>query len=183
LAKAGAQFSDEALEQLAQTLRLGKHHDPIDPQRVLELAQRLAGFAVALDNLTWELWKTVSPKSSIRRTEPLHRTLGRFAVGEVDVPLSANLERLRGLTAALLSAVNMIGRDFARDHLRPLMPSEIEASVGIEGKGMFSSKEARCWQKFQKLAEEALDEAQVERRISQIVADFAERMANRGRTR
>jgi hypothetical protein len=172
LARVGSiNFSPQLMNQFRQKVQ-ATGDEPIDPDRLLEMALRMAEFGVSLDQLGWRLWKAIAPKSPIRQGTPLQKTMRRFVIGDADVPLTRDVENLRHLLASLLAAISQLGKRFAQQHLRKFAPTEIEALVEIEGYNkLFTSKEVLCWRRYKDMSSN-LDEAFIDREINQIITDF-----------
>jgi len=171
---AGPAWPEESLEKLKSKLQM-RTGEP-DAARLLELTTTLVELAGSLDQLTWNTWKTVSPRSALRRPAPLVQSMGRFVSGEAEVgrgQVAQDVERVRQLTAALISAVSQVGRQFAQGHLAKFSPTEIASLAGMEGGGLLVSKEVKCWRKYVELAG-ALDESAIEAEIMQVLATYAE---------
>jgi len=166
--------SDETIQELRSCLKLDKDQT-ISPARLAEMAVRLASFSHSLDQLVWQIWKNVAPKSKLRSVG-IRNVMQRFVKGESDVPLSRDLEQLRHLVASLLSAIAQIGMQFGQLHLARFAPSEIENSAAREPGGMFVAKEVKCWRKYTQLAKAIDDPAAVDSQIKKIIADFVESM-------
>ena len=151
--------------------------DNLDAARTLELLSELVALANSLDQLVWSTWRQVATKSTLKRQNPLQRTMARFAAGDQDVAranVTQDVEKLRQLTASLIAAIGQIGRQFMQRHLHKFQPDEIQALVQSEKSGgMFVSEEVKCWRKYKDLAH-ALNEATVESEIQNAIAEYAE---------
>src|SRR6185295_18274605 len=111
----GARWPEETAAKLRT--RLAIKDGDLDAARVLEMATILAELAGSLDQLMWNTWKTVSPRSAIKRPAPIAGSLGKFVSGDGEVgraQVAQDVERLRQLTAAMVSAVGQVGRQFAQ---------------------------------------------------------------------
>jgi hypothetical protein len=162
--------------QMARTKLQAGPRDPLDPGRVLELLSLEAEFTASLDQLVWTTWRTVAPRSQIRRPQGLLKNMARFASGDPDVArgqVTMDLDKLRQLVAAIISAISQAGRQFAHNHAVKFSPQEIEALAAMERGGMLVSKEVKCWRKYVELAA-GRDEASIESEIMQAIADYAE---------
>lgn len=163
----------------AQALRTklqGAPQDALDPARVLELLSLMVEFTGSLDQLVWTTWRTIAPRSAVRRNAGMLKTMGRFAAADHDVPrgaVSQDLDRLRQLVAAMISAISQAGRQFAHAHAAKFNPDEIENLAAMERGSMFASKESKCWNKYRELAA-GRDEASIESEIMQAIAEYAE---------
>jgi len=171
--KAG--WSEEAAQQLRSKLSL-RGDAGIDATRLIEAAALLADFACRLDSLAWAAWRELAPRAKVRRPGSLREALGRFVQAREDVPrerVNDNLEKLRQLTASLISAVRQAGRRFAVRWLARFSPGEIKHLVSVEGRNILWGEEAKCWRKYEQLAGE-LNQDHIETEIMQAIAEFAE---------
>jgi hypothetical protein len=162
--------------------------DAIDPGRLIELFLLLADFAVTLDTLVWSTWKQLAPASEIRRTGngsmaagpngqmPLRKLFGAYLGTESTIPrgqVAYDLERSRALIAALLASMGQAGQEFARRYRAKFEPLEIERLAALQGGGLLTSKDAKCWRTYRDLATE-LDPAKMEAEVLQGLATYAE---------
>jgi hypothetical protein len=157
--------------------------DKLDPTRLLELAGELAAFATSLDQLVWATWKQVAPKSDLKRPGLIQRSCGRFAAGDTDISrtqIAADVDRLRQLTAGLISAIAQAGNLFAQRHVSKFSVANIEAYAD-KMPGMLVSKEVKCWRQFKELAT-AMDVQTIEREIQDAIAEYTETLI-KGRSR
>lgn len=146
----------------------------MDPVRSLELLAVLAGVSRSLDQLAWNTWKTMAPRSQIRRTTELQKSMARFVAGDQDISrtqIKQDAERLRQLIAALISAVGKAGGPFAQKLIQRFDPAEIEAAVGKGG--FMSSPDAKCWAKYKELAG-AMDAVSIENELLGAIVNWAE---------
>ncbi len=172
----GPTWPAEPLSKLHSRLQLD---DGLEPHagHSLELLQMLAELTMSIEQIAWNMWKTIVPASQLRRGVALQRLMSRFLADDPDVPrgqIAGELERLRKINAALLSAVGQTGRQFAHQFATKLLPSEIEAAVRSGPKKMFAGIEVSCWKRYCELATESLDEAAIDHEIREIVREFVE---------
>src|SRR5690606_10061668 len=114
----GAGVSEAALDEVGARLQLSGQQRA-DAERAVELAALMGEVLGSLDQVVWNTWRMLSPKATIRRPAPLPRTMGRYAAGDPEIgkaQVKQELEQLRKLTAALISAVSQAGRAFAQRH-------------------------------------------------------------------
>jgi hypothetical protein len=165
----------QAAEALATKLAV----KGLDPARVLDMAGLLFETITSLDQLVWQTWHAISAQSEVKRPSPLKRTISEFATGDQDIPrgqVIQDLDSLRKLTAAIVSAIGQAGKKFATDHVSKFSPTEIQSLVELERKfGPFSNKEVYCWRKYVELRG-GIDEVTVEREITRAIAEFAEKL-------
>ncbi|MCI0629500.1 MAG: hypothetical protein L0Y44_02470 [Phycisphaerales bacterium] len=162
-----------ATKLVREQLKLGDEA-AIHAARTMELTALLAQMAGLLDPVVREAWKQIAPRSAVRRSGDLNKIMGKFALGDENVPrgqVQQELEVLRSLTAALIQAVGSVGKQFAQG-FRKYAPTEIEGLARIEKK-FTESLDAACWRKFKELASD-LDEATIESTIRQLIATYAE---------
>ncbi len=149
--------------------------DNIDPARLLELATELISFASSLDQLVWATWKQVAPKSDLKRPTPLQRSFSRFASGSLEATrpqVSADVEKVRQLTASIISAIAQASNLFAQKHSSKFAVANIEAYAD-KMPGMMVSKEIKCWRQFKELAP-AIDAQAIEIEIQNAIAEYTE---------
>jgi hypothetical protein len=169
----GAGIPDPAGEKLRQRLQMG-NGTALDAGKTAELATLLAELAVSLDQVVWNTWKTIAPRSDLRRTGDLAKTMGKFAGGDQDTArgqVKQDLERVRQLTAALISSVGQAGRQFAQQHVYRF---GVEAIKDAAGPGTLMKPQAvKCWDKYVELAG-PMDAATLERELLGSIAKYAE---------
>lgn len=173
-APAGA-LPPEAMAPLKKLLGM-TDGEAVDPVRLAKAAAVMAELASSLDQVVWNTWKTLSPRSEIKRGQPVKGTLKRYVGGDGEVAgaqVKQDMERLRQLTAALISSVSQAGRTFAQKHVEKFSPSEIEAIAKMGGGGLLVSQEVRCWRKYVELAG-PVDAISIEGELLAAIAGYAE---------
>ena len=169
-------WPESAAEKLRAQLKMPEGTE-IDPLRAIELLGLQLEFAMSLDQLVWSTWKAISPRSDIRGAGEFKNTLIPYLQGDQDVPrgeVMLHLEKLRQITAALISAISQTGRQFAQDHYTRFRPDNIEETSRIEKKALESIGVA-AWRKYKEIFGTS-DQATIEREIMQLIADYAERL-------
>jgi hypothetical protein len=157
--------------------------DKLDATRLLELAGELVAFASSLDQLVWATWKQVAPKSDLKRPIPIQRTSAKFTTGDAEVSrtqVAADVDRLRQLTAGLISAIAQAGNLFAQRHVGKFSVANIEAYAD-KMPGMLVGKEVKCWRQYKELAT-AMDVQTIEKEIQDAIAEYTETLI-KGRSR
>ena len=170
----------KAAGALASELQLSGQ-EPLDLSRLLEMVALLVHLTQSLEQLAWETWKRMAPRSTIRRPPRLQGTMRRFLCGDPDVThkqISEDVNQLRRLLASLISAVAQAGRRVGVAHFKALSPSEIRLLVKTEsGGGLKSliqkSPDAKCWEKYVELAGQITEES-IEREIIEAIVNSAE---------
>lgn len=149
--------------------------DKLDAARVLELNGELVAFLISLDQLVWATWKQIAPKSDLKRPSAIQRACGRFVAGDTDISrtqIAADVDKLRQLTAGLISAIAQTGNLFAQKHVSKFSVANIEAYADKQP-GMLVSKEVKCWRQFKELAT-AMDVQTIEKEIQDSIAEYTE---------
>ena len=172
-----ASLPDELARQFRQKFKIpdGK---ALDAAKILALATMFGDLAAVLHQLTWTAWRTMAPGSDIRVAGNLQVNVAKFATGDPNIgrdQVAQDLDRLKQLTASLIAAIGETGRQYAMHHYAKFAPSEIEASVKMEGVGMFNNLERACWRKYVELAG-AMDEHAMENDIRETIAREAEKL-------
>ncbi len=173
---------EQAMKALTSELQLPENQ-PIDTTRLLNLVGQLVRFAQSLDQLAWETWKRMAPRSAIGRPARLRTTMRQFVAGDREVTydqVNQSLESLRRLVASLISAVGQAGRRVAANCIKRLSPSEIALLVKTESGGLWKSliqksPDAKCWEKYVELAGQITEDS-MEREIVEAIAASAEQL-------
>jgi hypothetical protein len=178
----GPEWPAQPTKALKTKLQL-TDRDTLDAGRVLELASELVAFASSLDQLVWATWKQVSPKSDMKRPTPVQRSCAKFAAGDPEVSrtqVAADVDKLRQLTAGLISAIAQAGNLFAQKHVGKFSVANIEAYAD-KMPGMLVGKEVKCWRQYKELAT-SMDVQTIELEIQNAIAEYTETLI-KGRSR
>jgi hypothetical protein len=149
--------------------------------RVLRLIAVLTEFSVTLDQLSWNVWKQVAPKSIVRReTGPesdFRKIAGPYLTGDDEVStaqISQVVDKTRQLIAGLLAAIGSTGESFARQFLSRVAPSAIKEKADAES-GFFIGPEQKCWRKYLETFNE-ISGVSIEKEIAGILATNTEEL-------
>lgn len=178
----GGELPPAQVKTLKTKLQL-TDRDTLDTARVLDLMSELVAFATSLDQLVWATWKQVAPKSDMKRPTPVQRSFGRFVAGDPEISrtqVTADVDRLRQLTAGVISAIAQAGNLFAQRHVGKFSVVNIE-TYADKMPGMMVSKEVKCWRQYKELAV-AMDVQTIEIEIQNAIAEYTETLI-RGRSR
>jgi hypothetical protein len=125
-----------------------------DPNRGLRALDVLADFSWNVDQLAWQVWKSVAPKSVIHRENnasgDLRKCLGPYLSGDPEVSteqLKQVIEKTRKLVAGLLAAMGTVGETYSAKLHERLSPEVIKQLAENEP-GVFESLEKKCWRKY-----------------------------------
>jgi hypothetical protein len=155
-------------------------NQPMDEERLNKLFAALLETVVILDNLIWNLWKTIAPKSVVRRDsgDGFRRTVGHYVAGDREVAtlqVTQLLEKTRQLLAGLLSAIGPTGETYARHHLQTFAPEKIRTAVEAGSSGFLSNVEQKCWRRYVALASE-LNGPAIEKQIVDAIVSYTEQV-------
>ena len=149
--------------------------------RVLRLIAVLTEFSVTLDQLSWNVWKQIAPKSIVRRDagpeSDFRRIAGPYLAGDDEVStaqISQVVDKTRQLIAGLLAAVGATGEAFARQFLSRVAPSAIKEKADAES-GFFIGPEQKCWRKYLETFNE-ISGVSIEKEIAGILATNTEEL-------
>ena len=168
-------YSDEFTHELRAMLQLGDGPD-IKADRLAKMIVLLADFVFKLEPLIWNTWRMLSPRSSIRPSGSLKKTVGQYICGDSATPekkVEHELRMLQRLIAAITTAVGRVGSQFAKRHIGRFSPSEISTLIRMEHGSVFVSHDVKCWRKYLELAE-TLTEGSIEAEIRKAIAEYAE---------
>lgn len=169
-------WPEQASAALAARLGMAED-DRLDPARSVDALRILTDCTLSLDQLMWTTWKTLAPRSELRGQGELAASMKKFLLGDQDVPrgeITAGVERMRQLTAAVVSAVGQAGQQFADRHHERFSPEHIEEWAKQDKKALESLAVA-CWRRYRALADEQ-DPATIEHEIQQQIAESAEKL-------
>ncbi len=181
-AGSGGEWPAGPVKALKTKLQL-TDRDTLDSTRLIDLMTEMVAFATSLDQLVWATWKQVAPKSDMKRPTPVQRSFARFAAGDPEISRSqvaADVDRLRQLTAGLISAIAQAGNLFGQRHVGKFAVANIEAYAD-KMPGMMVGKEVKCWRQYKELAV-AMDVQTIELEIQGAIAEYTETLI-RGRSR
>ena len=174
-AQVAQNYSGESIEKLRTELQLGDESG-FDADRLTELIVPLAGFVYKLEPLVWNTWRKLSPRSGIRQSGDLRKTIGQFLNNDSNVSqehVDNELKELQRLIAAVITAISRVGSQFAKHHLARFSPSEISTLVRMEHKSVLVSHEVKCWRKYLALAD-MLNEDSIETEITKAIVSYVE---------
>lgn len=171
---------DESIEKLMNELQLGDQPD-FNADRLMELVVLLVDFVYKLEPLGWNTWRRLSPRSSVRQSGDLKKTISQFLSNDSKVSqeqVNNELKELMQLIAAVITATSRVGSQFAQHHLAKFSPSEISALVKMEHKSVLVSHEVKCWRKYLELADK-LNEESIETEITKAIVNYVESLVKR----
>jgi hypothetical protein len=149
--------------------------------RVLRLIAVLIEFSVTLDQLSWNVWKQVAPKSIVRREagpeSDFRKIAGPYLTGDDEVSttqISQVVDKTRQLIAGLLAAIGSTGETFARQFLGRIAPAAIKEKADAES-GFFVGPEQKCWRKYLEVFNE-INGVSVEKEIAEVLASRTEEL-------
>ena len=174
----GATEISEELKERLQKLAPGKR---LDQARALRILDVLIEFAWSLDQLVWEVWKNIAPRSIIRHDSGKHddfrKTLGPYLTGDSEVSteeVKKLVNKTRKLVSGLMAAMGTMGEIHNQKFLKRLSPDAIRRQAEAEP-GVFESIEKKCWRKYTTIFAE-MNEAAVEREILDAIKKYTEKL-------
>ena len=170
-------ISEELRERL-QKLVPGKR---LDQARALRILDVLIEFVWSLDQLVWQVWKSIAPKSLIRHETGKHsdfrKTLGPYLTGDSEVSteqIKQLVNKTRKLVSGLMAAMGTVGEIHSQKFLDRLSPDAIRKQAEAEP-GVFESIEKKCWRKYSAVFGE-MNEAAMEREILDAIKKYTEKL-------
>jgi hypothetical protein len=137
-------------------------------------------FLVKLDQLVWTTWKTLAPKSTVKRDTALgdmRNLVRRYLKGDNEVPdllVAQQIERTRQLVAIMMGSISQVGRAFTKRYLTRYSPDAVRDLVKMEGGGsVLTGTETKCWRKYAALTEE-ITEASIQADMQEIIVKYTE---------
>jgi len=174
----GATEISEELKERIQKLAPGKR---LDQARALRILDVLIEFAWSLDQLVWEVWRSIAPKSIIRHDSGKHgdfrKTVGPYLTGDSEVSteeVKQLVNKTRKLVSGLMAAMGTVGEIHTQKFLKRLSPDAIRRQAEAEP-GVFESIEKKCWRKYNTVFAE-MNEAAMEREILDGIKKYTEKL-------
>ena len=173
----GIQIPEELLERMGK-LAPGKS---LDLRRALRLLDILIEVTVNLDQLVWQVWKTIAAKSVIQReTGPysdFRKTIEPYLSGDSEVSteqIKQLVNKTRKLVSGLVAAMGSAGEINTHKYLDRLSPSAIRKMAEADP-GVFESLEKKCWRKYVG-AFDSLNTAMIEKEIFDAIRKYTEKL-------
>ena len=154
---------------------------PLHIERGVKLLVIESETLLALDQLSWTLWKQLAPRSSVRKDVELSKLSGQYLAGDGEVStqqLAQAAEKTRRLVAALMGAVGRAGSTYAKKLVSRLSPEVIGDLAKMEKKWN-ESVEFTSWRIYQRLANEHLSEPAIENGLQEAMVKVAEELMGR----
>ena len=171
------QVPEELLERMNK-LAPGK---PLDLGRALRLLDILIEVTANLDQLVWQVWKSIAAKSVIQREVStfgdFRKTVPPYLSGDSEVSteqLKQMVNKTRKLVSGLMAAMGSAGEMNAHKYLDRLSPDAIRKMAEAEV-GVFESLEKRCWRKYVG-AFDSLNTAAIEKEIFDGIRKYTEKL-------
>jgi hypothetical protein len=145
-------------------------------ERSLRLLALLAELFMALDQLSWTLWRSIGQKSAYKKEFDFGKLAGPYLTGDPEVStdhMRQAIERTRRLIAALLGASGRAAAEFAVNYNRTFGPDTLEGAAR-QRKSTFESVEAASWREYKTRFEAVGSAPHIEAAIQSAVAQAAE---------
>ncbi len=158
---------------------------PLQIERAIKLLAVTAELTLALDQLVWALWKQLAPQSTIKREAEFNRLAGSYLTGDAEVStaqLSQLIEKSRKLVTALLNAVGLAGKYYAKEYARYLSPEAIK-DVAQMSKRTLETMDAAVGRVFERTAAEHATEDAIQNNLQKAVVKAATEIYQGGRSR
>jgi len=149
---------------------------PPHHERALRLLMALSEFFLALDQLSWALWRTIGAKSAYRKEWEFSKLAGPYLSGDPEVSteqMRQLIERTRKLVAALSGAPGRAGSDVAAKHAGIFSPEVIEAAARLEKRAL-ESLDSASWRDYKQRYHVGGAAPHLEAAIQSAVAQAAE---------
>lgn len=177
--KAAANAGGGEFETLRQRIVLAAG-DGLDHARLEALIVQLVEFFVKLDQLVWNTWRALAPRSGLKRDSTLgdlRLQLRRHLKGDAEpseAQITQQIERARQLMAVLLGSMSQVGRGFVNRYHMRFSPDAVRDLVKAEGGGsLLTGIDTRCWRKYADLAAE-INESTIQNDMQEVIVKYVE---------
>lgn len=187
LKRENTEFKQENAELRKQKSEVKQKLSPepnkaVASDRLMRLCAQQEEFLVKLDQLVWNTWRILAPKSTLKRDASLgdFRTLIRhYLRGDAepsDQQMAQQIERTRQLIAVLMGSMSQISRGFVKRYQTRYAPEAVKDLVKLEGGGrLLTSADTRYWRKYSELAAE-ITEAGIQSDMQEVVVRYVEEL-------
>lgn len=177
---------EQHVVELKQKMALAPNEEVSAP-KLAKLCIHQAEFYAKLDQLVWNTWKILAPKSALKRDTALgdsRNLVRRYLRGDAeptDLQLAQQIERTRQLLAVMLGSISQISRGFVNRYQKRFSPEAVKDLVKLEGgSSLLTSAEARCWRKYAELAAE-INESAIQADMQEVVVKYVEELVRTSR--
>jgi hypothetical protein len=154
---------------------------PLDLRRALRLLDILIEVTANLDQLVWQVWKTIAAKSVIQRERgpygDFRKTFAPYLSGDSEVSteqIKQLVDKTRKLASGLMAAMGSAGEINTHKYLDRLSPIAIRKLAEADS-GVFESLEKNCWRKYVG-AFDSLNTATIEKEIFEAIRKYTEKL-------
>ena len=172
--------NQEASEELRERIQKLTPGRDLDQGRALRILDVLIDFVWSLDQLVWQVWKSIAPKSLIRHETGKHgdfrKTLGPYLTGDSEVSteqVKQLVNKTRKLVSGLMAAMGTLGEIHTQKLLERLSPDAIRKRAEADP-GVFESIEKKCWRKYTSVFAET--NAAMEKEILDAIKKYTEKL-------
>lgn len=165
---------NESVDYVMMKLRTEK----LNLRRTVKLVALLVEFTGSADDVIWQTWRTVAPRSSTRRPCDLQKELRRYISGDRGVSgidLKRHIEGLKKMIASLIAGMGQVGASFSSAHMLKYSPRAIETEIEKKSLGLLTTKEHKCWNLYQDRSK-GLSAEGLEHNIKETIAMCTERL-------
>lgn len=153
----------------------------IDHVRALRMLDLLVDLTLSLDQLVWQVWKSISPKGVIQpgtgRFGNFRKCIVPFLTGDPEISadqVEQVIASTRKLVSGLLAAMGTVGETYAAKFTGRLSPAAIKQMAEAEA-GVFDGIEKKCWRKYVQISSEFSASA-IEKELLDIIKRYTEKL-------
>jgi len=178
----GGSFTLDVPEELQEQIEKFVPAQNLDATRALRSLSILLEFTTNLDQLVWQVWKSIAPKSVIQHETGTYRefrkTLVAYLTGDSEVSreqIKQIVSKTRKLISGLMAAMGTVGEIHAAKFLDRLSPEVIKTAAERESGNYLASIETKCWRRYTNIYNELNREA-VEKEILDAIRRYTEKL-------
>jgi hypothetical protein len=153
----------------------------LDNTRALRALDILMEFELNLDQLVWQVWKSIAGRSVIHHETGTYRefrtTLAAYLTGDSEVSteqIKQIVNKTRKLVSGLMAAMGTVGEIHAAKFLDRLSPEAIRKAAEADT-SVFESMEKKCWRRYNAIFAEMNREA-IEKEILEAIRKYTEKL-------
>jgi len=153
----------------------------LDNTRALRALDILMDFASNLDQLVWQVWKSIAARSVIQHETGTYRefrtTLAAYLTGDSEVSteqIKQIVNKTRKLVCGLMAAMGTVGEIHAAKFLDRLSPETIKKAAEADT-SVFESIEKKCWRRYN-AAFNDMNREVIEKEILEAIRKYTEKL-------
>lgn len=146
----------------------------VSMENLLQVTHLMLEMFFKLDSLVQNTWMWMNSQKSHSGASSLKNAIGSYiteGTGSVPQPMVKEVRQFQQLVTGLITGISRAGQKFSESFMSRYSAQEIAKLVQLEGAGVLTSHNAKCWKKYQELSA-GISRDSVEKEICTILTDY-----------